>query len=84
MMRRISQDVLKATRSAWTDSPASALGRLMSAAASDDLMEVVASKIPDEQVRRWFLVRGILDSFEVSYSPTPQLTFDRLHLQRVP
>jgi len=34
-----------------TDTACSFLGRFVSASASDDLMEVVASKIPAEQVR---------------------------------
>ncbi len=48
MLRRVSKDLL-ARATAW-EQPA-VLGRFMSSSGSDDLMTVVAEKIPAEQVR---------------------------------
>lgn len=48
MLRRVSKDLL-ARATAW-EQPAF-LGRFMSSSGSDDLMTVVAEKIPVEQVR---------------------------------
>jgi hypothetical protein len=49
MLRRLSKDFVSRSVAAW-EQPA-VLNRFMSSSGSDDLMSVVAEKIPAEQVR---------------------------------